>query len=157
MTEEPIHCWGTGTFRQAAKKEHNSSMQLNNTSSWVSTRSRWEASSFKAVACFPLCPLWRSTKRGKYSDAVSLCKWKRFSFLASVKHFMPPLSSRARTSALVWDAGGQSKPSKREPWPEEFVSESRHDWRQAAKELLPCQPATAVTMPILMSSIRHSL
>mmetsp|Transcript_119595 Transcript_119595/g.334960 ORF Transcript_119595/g.334960 Transcript_119595/m.334960 type:complete len:217 (+) Transcript_119595:962-1612(+) len=165
ITEEPIHCCGTGAARQASTKAANCCTQVRSTTSWVSTMESTLGSSAAAGGLQSPCRFayeeleasWSSRKWDTNCEAVMRCKFSRLSFLRPTAELAKAPLSRW-SSTLRTEGGGESKPSRRKPSRSELVFTSMvFTCSQASKELFFCQPPTAVTWPILMSSMRQVL
>mmetsp|Transcript_58488 Transcript_58488/g.163943 ORF Transcript_58488/g.163943 Transcript_58488/m.163943 type:complete len:218 (+) Transcript_58488:994-1647(+) len=150
-TELPIHFCGTGHFRQAMA----SSKSLRITS-WLTSSATSMGASTLARSPWPgsAGSWWTSKKCVIISEAGRHCSMMRVAFLTVFSFALawPPTSSNG---SMELRAGGRlSKPSRRKPSADEFVMPSTKLCRTAASLDLPCQPACAVTCPILMSNIR---
>mmetsp|Transcript_14462 Transcript_14462/g.39737 ORF Transcript_14462/g.39737 Transcript_14462/m.39737 type:complete len:298 (+) Transcript_14462:574-1467(+) len=146
-TEEPIHIWGTGMDKVSLHSAASWPIASKRITSLYSTGRRLEASSPRG------CRSAKSIQCIRNSSATKRWRANLLVFLPTFMRGQPPGSPDRMVSRA---SGGPSKPSRRKPWPAEFVTASMvlvciH----ADNADLPCQPATAVTCPILTSNILH--
>mmetsp|Transcript_5895 Transcript_5895/g.16761 ORF Transcript_5895/g.16761 Transcript_5895/m.16761 type:complete len:237 (+) Transcript_5895:951-1661(+) len=147
-TEEPIHIWGTGISRASTQRAASCRIMSKRTYSLYSVGVSTDSPS--ASACSDRSA--KSTQCRRNSGAFRRWRVKRRPFFPSLMHGHPPGSP---SCCVRSPSPGLSKPSSRKPCLEEFVILSTTSFRRAALRDLPCQPATAVLLPILMSSIRQ--
>mmetsp|Transcript_62144 Transcript_62144/g.156900 ORF Transcript_62144/g.156900 Transcript_62144/m.156900 type:complete len:227 (-) Transcript_62144:361-1041(-) len=168
--EEPIHICGTGIAKESTLIAANWPIASKRSASLYSKGRRgpftegwamepetfikaWELvdpeTSLRFLASCSRSPL-KSIQCKRNSSAVNRCNVNLLCFLPTLKHGQ----TIGSPSKAVWRAsGGLSNPSKRKPSTEELVSKSTTNCLAAALPRFPCQPATAVFEPTLMSNI----